>query len=371
MREDGIAQLEELVRASDNELLARLAFAVGEEAGTRRRARLRQPVENTPPVLVLDGLALRPYLRIPNLFLPVGMALYPPLRRQAVTQLLADDKSQVSSWLVPHDDRSFTPESLPDDAFRPLSEWIDYVLEHEHQAIKTWIGATQFDFEGFVCKDDQNKEKKPKDPPGPKPPKKTEGKDREDPGKQEKVVEVVERKKAKKPTPVVEEEVGVIPNELENRLHEMELAFTALKTPLDDPDRQTLWQEMAQLNGALNHHGDAAICWSNALWETPSVAPQWPIAWFRLESKQPIKQSLPIAQVLRIVSSDTATHANLRLLSGIRAVGRGDADAAGWRSWDRICARCSNMWKSMRRFSVYARFGSSGTRFIAWPAATC
>ena len=55
---------------------------------------------------------------------------------------------------MPNADSTFTPESLPDQAFRPLAEWIDYVLQHEHQAIAAWSGASQFEFEGFVCKDE-------------------------------------------------------------------------------------------------------------------------------------------------------------------------------------------------------------------------
>ena len=178
--------------SSDNDLLARLAFAVGEKSGERIVVLRVRPSKSVPPVLVLDGLALRSYLRIPNLFLPVSHVLYPPLRRDAVVRLLAGDPARLT-WLTPHGDGTFTPESVPDAAFRPLSEWVDYVLELDHHAIKTWLGATQFQFEAFVCKDDLAKEKKPpRTPPAPKPPKKQE---RDETPPEEKAIEQAEAKK--------------------------------------------------------------------------------------------------------------------------------------------------------------------------------
>src|SRR5205814_6060646 len=43
------------------------------------------------------------------------------LRRDAVRRLLADDPAQVV-WLMPQADGKFTPEVLPDSAFRPLED---------------------------------------------------------------------------------------------------------------------------------------------------------------------------------------------------------------------------------------------------------
>ena len=307
LREDGIGQLEEMVRSSDNELLARLAFAVGEKDGARIVILRVRPSKSAPPVLVLDGLAFRSFLRIPNLFVPVGMALHPPLRREAVGKLLVADNTRIY-WLTPNPDSRFIPESLPDDAFRPLSEWIDYVLEHEHQAIKTWIGATQFDFEGFICKDDPVKEKKP-----PKNPKPTEmpSASADDSARAE------PRRQEKKPKleVTVGEEAKAEPSELQRRLRELENAFNTLKTPLDDPDRQTIWRALAELNGALHQHADAASCWASALWEQPSVPVDWPRTWFRAEAKPVVGQALPTAQVMRIINLETPSHSSLRQLT--------------------------------------------------------
>src|SRR5207244_5995112 len=72
LRERAGAQLRNLVRQSDDALLARLSLAAG-RVGTSRvvvlRVRGDKPAGSRggPPVLVLDALACRPYLRLPNL----------------------------------------------------------------------------------------------------------------------------------------------------------------------------------------------------------------------------------------------------------------------------------------------------------------
>src|SRR5262249_19557120 len=104
--------------------------------------------------------AFKPYWKLPNLFLPVGKRLHPTLRRDAVRKLLADDADQVV-WLYPDDKNSFTPEFVPDAAFRSLEDWGDYVIEAEQQALSAWIGATRFDFEHFVCKEAGGPKNKP------------------------------------------------------------------------------------------------------------------------------------------------------------------------------------------------------------------
>ena len=140
----------------------RLAFAVGEKDGQKTIVLRVRPSKLPPPVLVLNALGFCHFQKLPNLFLPVGTRLHPPLRRDAVRKHLADDPMQVT-WLYPGPDGSFTPESLPETAFRPLSDWIDYVLDHDHEPLQAWVQSAQFDFEPFVCDEDGGDQ--PKKPP--------------------------------------------------------------------------------------------------------------------------------------------------------------------------------------------------------------
>ena len=93
LREHALEQLDELVQGADDQLLARLAFAVA-EAGEQTVIVLRvRPSKQPPPVLVLEAQGFRPYLKLANLFLPCGTRLHPPLRaRMQVRRLVAEDR---------------------------------------------------------------------------------------------------------------------------------------------------------------------------------------------------------------------------------------------------------------------------------------
>src|SRR5262245_591067 len=167
LREDPVAELNNLVQNADDHLLARLAFAVAEHRGRKTIVLKARPSKLPPPVLNEKGEALRafrPYLKMPNLFLPCGWRLHPPLRRDILRKLLADD-ANVLTWLYPAVNGKFVPETLPQDAFRPLTDWIDYIIEHEREPLQVWVQSTTFDFESFVCNEDEPS--RPKKPPAP------------------------------------------------------------------------------------------------------------------------------------------------------------------------------------------------------------
>src|SRR5262249_30446247 len=137
----------------------------------RRIVALRaRPSKQPPPVLAIDALELRCYLRIPNLYVPVGQRLHPPLRRDAIVKLLAPDSRRLT-WLWPEPAHTFTAESLPDEALRPVAEWVDSVLDHDHAALEAGVKPTQFDLESSVGRDDDPAQAPPKGPRQPKQPK--------------------------------------------------------------------------------------------------------------------------------------------------------------------------------------------------------
>jgi FtsH ternary system domain X7 len=278
LEENAWQQIEQLVAHSDNELINRLAFAVvdpqlGQASSLSNEAvvilRVR-PSKLPPPVLILQGVACRSYLNLPNLFVPVGRRLHPPLRRDAVSKLLVTDASRLF-WLQPLDKSNFIPRSVPDAAFRPLSQWVDYVLAHEHEPLTAWMAAHRFDFASFVCHDESAPRTKP---PKQRPDRTAEPRDagpatvpsnQSVAAEEEPILaEIVETDD----DPTAElARVAPQPSELQRRLSAVERRFLELDAPLDSAARGALWQEMAWLNGALDRRLDAALCWSHVLWE--------------------------------------------------------------------------------------------------------
>ena len=169
---EAASQVDDFVQNADDQLLSRLAFAVGDVNGERAIVLRVRPSRQAAPVLVLGGVGFRPHLRLPNLFLPCGWRLHPPLRRRR--RQTAGERSEQITGLYPGQDGVFRPETLPDAAFRPLHDWIDYVLDQNQQALTAWTQTARFDFESFICRDDE-----PAGKPEPQAPKKPKEKPEE------------------------------------------------------------------------------------------------------------------------------------------------------------------------------------------------
>lgn len=318
LRGDAIHRLEELVYESDNELLNRLAFAVAARGDDRVVVLRARPSRQGPPVLALGATEFRSFQRLPNLFLPIGTRLHPPLRRDAVARLLAGDSERVT-WLEPHDDQTFTPASLPDDAFRPLNQWVEYVLDHDHEALQAWVQAARFEFEPFACREEESAPKAPpKDPQSKRPHVK------DDPQRVAGVPEPIREVPVEQPArptadPFVETLPTAPPSELNLLKKELEQRFRDLgEAAPDDPRRAELWPRLAQVNGALGQLADATVCWANALWESERYSPDWPLEWYRRVAKKP-RGAPKLAELLPQLEEDPPTHAALRALAAYLA----------------------------------------------------
>lgn len=288
LRERPLEQLDELVSNAGDDLLQKLSFAVAEQDGKTGIVLRVRPTRGAPPAPVLDAARFRTYLKLPNLFVPSGKRLHPPLSRHVLRKLLAEDPA-VITWLYPNDDGTFTPETLPDEAFRPLSDWIDYVLEHDRQALQTWVQAAQFDFEPFVC--DESEAPKPKKPPAA-------GRDRKGRRQPDVPDDGNEVQTFAAPPEDTAADVPVLPEPargdlpvVPEQLRALEEQFLALGGPLDSPGRRALWPELARLNLALGHGEDAGLCWMNVLWSADEPDPRALGSWFRAEaSKVPARE---------------------------------------------------------------------------------
>ncbi|MFM7151496.1 MAG: hypothetical protein ACKO23_16850 [Gemmataceae bacterium] len=309
LQKNAIEGLNAFVQNADDQLLQRLSFAVAQKNGKRMVLLRARHSRQSPPVVVLnDAVAYVNYLKLPNLFLPVGKRLHPPLRRDQVRQLLADDPARIV-WLQPGDDEAFSPMSLPEDAFRPLSDWVEYVLDHEKEALQSWIQSFTFDFEGFVSEEESSA--KPPKPPAATPktkPRVERTASRDTPGSETAFTPKAESDgKASGPPPL--DDFGQVAkqdlNELQQRLRTLEESFLSLEGGLDNPQRQEMWLTLASLNSRLQNVEDAGLAWMNVLWENDSPDPSWIQNWFAIEasavpSRQESSRSQPRSWVSRI-----------------------------------------------------------------------
>ena len=348
IRDRAIEQLESLVLHSDDRLIGRLAFAVAEGDGEPTVVIRARTTRGAPPVLAVDGPGYRPYLRLPNLFLPVGTRLHPPLRRDAVARLLASDPARVT-WLRRGDLGLFVPESLPDEAFRPLGQWVDYVLDREHRPLEAWVQSARFDFEPFACGDDLGAAGSPT-PRRNRAPGKSGKQDRSGSEPSPTTAEAADDLAARfladhqsDPLPAIE------PGLEARRLIEVESIFLNMSGPPDDAARQPVWREMAGLNDLLGRSADATVCWANALWEQAEPDLGWVGEWARAEARgsgAPLRES-DLGAIDRIMAIDKPSGPILRRLGSALVRASIDSKSASGLA-DRL-GRLQHAWEAHER----------------------
>lgn len=273
LRENAFEQLDQLVATSDDELLSHLSFALAEHEGRTVGIVRVRPGATEIPVLVVDGVRCRSYLKIPDFYLPCGYGLHPPLRRSTVSGLFLRQKRHVT-WLYPLENGEFTTESMPDSAFQSFQQWVDYVLERGRSDLQAWIAANQFEFESFVADEREFVDRPPsgkrplaKPVPRPAKPKKAKGKP---PGKSRKGPTQPAQPTAAPMSPPISEPAAESAaqrrEQTRAQVRELEGAFRESDEPLNAESRLATWRKLAPLYEQLGDYQDATICWSNLLW---------------------------------------------------------------------------------------------------------
>ena len=303
LREDALGQLTAYCRVTHQQLLARFSVAVSATAGAPCVVLRALTGKGPPPVFVGPAVAFAPLLKLPNVFLPGGTRLTPNLRRDALRRALAVRPDRVQ-WLYPLGDGGFRVESLPEAAFRPLADWIDFRVPDPVPAGRPWAQSHRWEFEPFV-------EVTPRTRPLQVPERPLSSEHPQRSGLRSRAVGWLRgfgraRRRPVGPVPVgpnipVDDAVRTALNQ-GDRLHHarpealsaavercqsLEARFLqALPTQTGEfpPDQ---WAELAAAYNTAGSHADAALCWLNALWGGPpdTSVPLWAWGWLRSEAK--------------------------------------------------------------------------------------
>jgi len=278
LKEAAVDQLHKLIEHADERLVARLSFAVGRHGADEVVVLRVQPSRHPPPALLLHAVAFRSYLRLP-LSLPCGSRLQPPLRRDAIRQTFRADADHIT-WLFPGEAAAgFTWETLPEKAFQPLDQWVSYVTGAEPILLSPWRQSAAFELQRFEVEPESEpapppvKKKRPADLPLVQAAPEAPATSHDPPQRESTIAKDIA-------TEVEPEELQAVPDapsptvEWLKRLSELQQDFLNLKVPLDDPQRLQLWAAMARTHAALEQTGDAALCWSHAVWETNALPPE-------------------------------------------------------------------------------------------------
>lgn len=256
--ERGLAAVEALVRSTPEAQLNDVLFALTGETVVLRARPGREAAASALP-----GAAHVRAAELSNLFAPAGTAIEPPLDCARLRAWLAPDPDEVS-WLS-QGEAGLLRQSLPDAAFRPLSEWVEYVVDRDAGTLRAWAASATFDFEPFVALEDVA--------PAPtavveRPaPEATAARPRPRP-------QAPAAPRAEAPLPQAPESatpaVAVAPRsptESEAQLAREEAAFVALEAPADSSERTAAWGRLAEAYARAQRPRDCGMAWAQALWE--------------------------------------------------------------------------------------------------------
>jgi len=270
IREGGIAAIDRLLEYLPEDVVSRLVFAVtpGDAPTVILRARTgRHPA---PDLSLGNALEYAPLLQMPDVYVPVGALVEPPLRRERLRSILDIAKGDVM-WLARDIENRIRAERIADTAFQPLSEWADYMLHANAAALEPWTRSSLFDFTPYMSSGREWADASPLDD------------DREDRGRRRRkpvrdepvtvappprpqapLVEVT----APAPQPVAETPAQRIA--VDKELAALEAEFVALDAPGDAPARLALLQRLGHAYSRLRRRRDADLCLVRAVWESPS-----------------------------------------------------------------------------------------------------
>lgn len=264
--EGGRDAVESLARSVPAPQLEALTFCI---AGDTVLLRARPGRESQVPEV--PG---QPYARVgqlPNLLAPAGTLLAPPLPRELLRRHFAAD-ADLLTWLEPSP-QGLARRQVREAAFRPLAEWVDYVIDASAPELEAWVRSARFELSQYVqvravAEPPDKVFLDPDAPaPAPEPPRRV----RPAPEPQPARAYGAPLPPAASPRPSPAEPLALPPprtfDEAERRAADLEAAFLALEVPHDHPERRAALISLARAYAAAARPSDSGLCYAHALWE--------------------------------------------------------------------------------------------------------
>lgn len=254
---NGQGAVESLVRSTPEAQLENILFVVTGDLVVLRARPGREA--NT---LALPGVAFARVHELPNLYAPAEATIEPPLRRDRLRTWLAPDPDAVT-WLEPTPN-GFRRLSVLEAAFRPLTEWVDYVIDGAGETLTSWARSARFDFEPFVALEDVAPSASAAEPDVPA----VRTRARKPRAAEPRASSPREESQAEpqRPSPVIVVELPSSLSEAEAVVAQEEAAFLELDVPADAPARRTAWARLAEMYARVERPRDAGMAWAHAMW---------------------------------------------------------------------------------------------------------
>ena len=266
LRAGGVAAIDRLLEYLPDDVVARLVFAVSAGEAPTVILRARAGRQAAPDLSLSQAEEYAPLLHMPDIYVPVGAVVEPPLRRERLRSILGIAPREVM-WLARDERDRIRTERIAETAFHPLADWADYVIHTSAPAIEPWLRSTVFDFAPYVSSGREWAEVALGEDP-----EKATARRRKRPAKEPEIVEEPPRPQMPAPVVMPEEpeplaEVDTPRAVVDAELAALESEFIALDVPGDAPERLALFVRLGRAYARLRRRRDADLCFVRAVWE--------------------------------------------------------------------------------------------------------
>ena len=208
----------------------------------------------------LPGVAYTHLSGIPGVYVPVGMAIEPPMRAERL-QAILNVPSNSEGWVqMDANTGKLSVHYVPSDTFVRLDEWVDYLMDRDADVLNSWVASASFKFDGLRIL--QNVTTPSDDTPrGPRG-----GGGGGGGGRRETTPVAAPVAAPVARAPGVAVRVDLSPDAAALAVANTEKAFLALSTPGDDTAHTQMWAELGGLYARADRAREAGLAWGRAAW---------------------------------------------------------------------------------------------------------
>jgi hypothetical protein len=343
----------EFCHSADERLLRQFELASVSNGEDLRYLVRRTKEDRTSPLPMLAG-SFQPDSRLPWLFVPSGFTLRPLIRVRELARELARAADHLV-W-VESADSGVAIHSVPESAFRPLWEQVEYAAPHGVALSPELRADETFAFDRFSLQLETTIDlESPEEASEPRE-EEPAGRVEAEPGWVTKSLsrmlrwarrhrphadaavdaeEEIEITPSRRPPRPAEAQAGRVERNLSSpdallhghdwaaRRHELETRLLADFSRLSPDSRAKRWAELASVYAATGQSQDAAVCWTNALWDCGTPQESWLEQWAIAECRA-AKRSARVGDLERWLgepgrSGTGRVVASLAALHGFRA----------------------------------------------------
>ena len=254
---DDVAAVDRLIQDLPEGIANQLELAVLPGPPERVVFRTRPGLRASPE---LPGRAFAPMANVPGVFVPVGVAVEPPVRPDRLRTILSPPAGTVGWVEEEGEPRRLRVRFIEAEQFVRLDAWVDYLMERDAEIVQAWVGGPQFRFEALRVTSAPSRSEPAERPARERRP---SAAPTAPPVLAVPLAPPLTPPRASRLPPV---RVDLTPDAAARAVEVAERAFLDSPAAMDAPERTTIWAELGGLYARAGRPREAGLAWARATW---------------------------------------------------------------------------------------------------------